>query len=164
MLFIFFQFPPDRAIPIALMAFTDDEWENTLNVGHKSSNVKFVTMTLYKPKLKAFEGCICTNPRWKNVIWRSSFWTMDLKQLRIAEHRKIPTCNILYELVVVTKGISQEKIVFWSFSKSRNVWFKNLKWVLRSTDALVADIEIRSIRCYHLEPCLNQIWLVTQVC
>lgn len=82
---IFFNFRPDRAIQLS-NAFTDNEWEH-FNRGERAENVKFVTMTLYNPSIKA-EVAFAPIPM-NNVIGEV-LSNEGLKQLRIAETEKYP--------------------------------------------------------------------------
>lgn len=132
---IFFNFRPDRAIQLS-NAFTDDEWEH-FDRGVRAENVKFVTMTLYNPSIKAevaFEPIAL-----KNVIGEV-LSNEGLSQLRIAETEKYPHVTFFMNGGRNEEFPGENRILIPS-PKVETYDLKPEMSAYEVTDALVADIE-----------------------
>ncbi|WP_034551160.1 2,3-bisphosphoglycerate-independent phosphoglycerate mutase [Carnobacterium funditum] len=132
---IFFNFRPDRAIQLS-NAFTDDEWEH-FERGTRAQNVKFVTMTLYNPSIKA-EVAFAPIPM-KNVIGEV-LSDNGLKQLRIAETEKYPHVTFFMNGGRNEEFPGENRILIPS-PKVETYDLKPEMSAYEVTDALVADIE-----------------------
>lgn len=132
---IFFNFRPDRAIQLS-NAFTDDEWEH-FDRGTRAKNVKFVTMTLYNPSIKAdvaFEPI-----EMKNVIGEV-LSDKGLTQLRIAETEKYPHVTFFMNGGRNEEFPGENRILIPS-PKVETYDLQPEMSAYEVTDALVADIE-----------------------
>ncbi|MER1934704.1 MAG: 2,3-bisphosphoglycerate-independent phosphoglycerate mutase [Priestia megaterium] len=132
---IFFNFRPDRAIQLS-NAFTDDEWEH-FDRGTRAENVKFVTMTLYNPSIKAdvaFEPI-----EMKNVIGEV-LSDKGLTQLRIAETEKYPHVTFFMNGGRNEEFPGENRILIPS-PKVETYDLQPEMSAYEVTDALVADIE-----------------------
>ncbi|MGB3159898.1 2,3-bisphosphoglycerate-independent phosphoglycerate mutase [Carnobacterium sp.] len=132
---IFFNFRPDRAIQLS-NAFTDDEWEH-FDRGVRAQNVKFVTMTLYNPSIKA-EVAFAPIPM-TNVIGEV-LSNKGLKQLRIAETEKYPHVTFFMNGGRNEEFPGENRILIPS-PKVETYDLKPEMSAYEVTDALVADIE-----------------------
>ncbi|MCA9764889.1 MAG: 2,3-bisphosphoglycerate-independent phosphoglycerate mutase [Carnobacterium sp.] len=132
---IFFNFRPDRAIQLS-NAFTDDEWEH-FDRGVRAKNVKFVTMTLYNPSIKA-EVAFAPIPM-TNVIGEV-LSNKGLKQLRIAETEKYPHVTFFMNGGRNEEFPGENRILIPS-PKVETYDLKPEMSAYEVTDALVADIE-----------------------
>jgi 2,3-bisphosphoglycerate-independent phosphoglycerate mutase len=132
---IFFNFRPDRAIQLS-NAFTDDEWEH-FERGERAENVKFVTMTLYNPSIKA-EVAFAPIPM-KNVIGEV-LSNEGLKQLRIAETEKYPHVTFFMNGGRNEEFPGENRILIPS-PKVETYDLKPEMSAYEVTDALVNDIE-----------------------
>ena len=132
---IFFNYRPDRAIQLS-NAFTDDEWEH-FERGERAENVKFVTMTLYNPSIKAE---VAFAPiAMKNVIGEV-LSNKGLKQLRIAETEKYPHVTFFMNGGRNEEFPGENRILIPS-PKVETYDLKPEMSAYEVTDALVADIE-----------------------
>ncbi|MEG0442620.1 MAG: 2,3-bisphosphoglycerate-independent phosphoglycerate mutase [Carnobacterium sp.] len=132
---IFFNFRPDRAIQLS-NAFTDDEWEH-FDRGTRAKNVKFVTMTLYNPSIKA---AVAFEPiEMKNVIGEV-LSNKGLTQLRIAETEKYPHVTFFMNGGRNEEFPGENRILIPS-PKVETYDLQPEMSAYEVTDALVADIE-----------------------
>ncbi|ALV22756.1 2,3-bisphosphoglycerate-independent phosphoglycerate mutase [Carnobacterium antarcticum] len=132
---IFFNFRPDRAIQLS-NAFTDDEWEH-FDRGTRAKNVKFVTMTLYNPSIKA---AVAFEPiEMKNVIGEV-LSDKGLTQLRIAETEKYPHVTFFMNGGRNEEFPGENRILIPS-PKVETYDLQPEMSAYEVTDALVADIE-----------------------
>ncbi|MEG0678292.1 MAG: 2,3-bisphosphoglycerate-independent phosphoglycerate mutase [Carnobacterium sp.] len=132
---IFFNYRPDRAIQLS-NAFTDDEWEH-FERGVRAENVKFVTMTLYNPSIKAE---VAFAPiAMKNVIGEV-LSNKGLKQLRIAETEKYPHVTFFMNGGRNEEFPGENRILIPS-PKVETYDLQPEMSAYEVTDALVADIE-----------------------
>ena len=132
---IFFNYRPDRAIQLS-NAFTDDEWEH-FERGERAENVKFVTMTLYNPSIKAE---VAFAPiAMKNVIGEV-LSNKGLKQLRIAETEKYPHVTFFMNGGRNEEFPGENRILIPS-PKVETYDLQPEMSAYEVTDALVADIE-----------------------
>lgn len=132
---IFFNFRPDRAIQLS-NAFTDNEWEH-FDRGERVENVKFVTMTLYNPSIKA-EVAFAPIPM-NNVIGEV-LSNKGLKQLRIAETEKYPHVTFFMNGGRNEEFPGENRILIPS-PKVETYDLKPEMSAYEVTDALVNDIE-----------------------